>query len=47
MWRNAPLQLVVTAVHKDEIDAFEDHQFAKEIEENGKLPFFRLFGKPR
>ena len=38
-----------TAVHKDEIDDFHDHlngenadiQFAKEIEENGKLPFSR------
>jgi len=36
-----------TAVHKDEIDAFQDHlneqnahiQFTKEIKENGKLPF--------
>ena len=33
-----------TAVHKNEIDAFHDHQnadirFTKEIEENGKLPF--------
>ena len=44
-----------TAVHKDEIDAFHNHlkeqnadiQFSKEIEENGKLPFLRLFGKPR
>ena len=37
----------ITAVHKDEIDAFHDHlneqnadiQFTEEIEENGKLPF--------
>ena len=37
----------LTAVHKDEIDAFHDHlneqnadiPFTKEIEENGKLPF--------
>jgi len=39
---------IFTAVHKDETDAFHDHlneqnadiQFAKEIEENGKLPPF-------
>ena len=42
-------------VHKDEIDAFHDHlndqkadiQFAKEIEENGKSSFCRLFDKLR
>ena len=44
-----------TAVHKDEIDTFHEHlnrqnphiQFTKEIEENGKIPFFRLLGKPQ
>ena len=40
-------------MHKGEIDAFHEHlnrqnphiQFTKEIEENGKIPFFRLLNK--
>ena len=41
---------IFTALHKDEIDDFQDHlneqnadiQFTKEIEENGKLPFLAV-----
>ena len=50
----ATLTIQFTAVHKDEIDEFQDHlneqnadiQFTREVEEDGKLPFLDCLVSP-